>query len=193
MFTGIINHLSVIDAVRTTPKSLQIWVENSYDDLQLGESVAVDGICLTVGEIRNNCFRCDISPETLQLTTAKNFQLKKKVNLERALRPIDRMGGHFVSGHVDQIVAVKSKQTLVDFTAVEFSGIASEAKKFLVKKGSVAINGVSLTINALSGDGFQVMLIPHTLQHTNLSALNVGDTVNVEYDLLAKLVGIQQT
>lgn len=191
MFTGFIKEVGTICDVAHTGNSLRIGIQHSFNDLFVGESIAVNGICLTVCEINAAVFYCDISPETVQLTAAPHFKNGMMVNLERSLRPLDRMGGHFVSGHVDQVVLLTAMQTTDDFVAMTFSGVATTARKFLVKKGSIAINGVSLTINELTVDGFQVMLIPHTLQQTSLSNLKIDDVVNIEFDLLAKLVANQ--
>ena len=129
-----------------------------------------------------------MSPETLQVTRTGNFQLGTKVHLERSLRLADRLHGHFVMGHVDQVCWLEAKTDWTDFQCYRFSGVQNESKKFLVSKGSMAINGVSLTLNQIVGDGFEVMLIPETLHRTNLADLTVGEMVNVEYDYLAKLV-----
>lgn len=192
MFTGIIDHCGKIIAIKQNEQASQIWIASQFNDLKLGESIAIDGVCLTVAEIKNNNFLVDISPETLRLTTLGNLKINSNVNLERAMQLNDRIGGHFVSGHVDQIAKLKNIKLYQDYIEMEFVNVLHEAGQYLIKKGSVAINGVSLTLNDVLADGsFKVMLIPHTLERTNLSLLKPEDMVNIEYDMLAKLVAKQ--
>lgn len=181
MFTGLIDHCGTILDFNTST----LWVESKFTQLELGESIAIDGICLTVTEIKQSTFKCDISPETLKVTTAQFFKPQQKVNLERALQPSSRLGGHFVLGHVDQVCRLDLKTPMGEFLELTFAGVD---KKYLASKGSLAINGTSLTINTLTDDGFSVMLIPHTLAGTNLSSLRERDWVNLEFDMIAKLV-----
>ncbi len=188
MFTGIVDHGGTITQIETRPESQRIWIRNSFENLMLGESIAVDGICLTVTQIQQDIFCCDISPETGQLTTAKNFKLTQKVNLERALQLSSRLGGHVVMGHIDQVCQVKTMRHIADFIEIIFSGVDKQTKKFIIKKGSIAVNGVSLTINTVSEKEFSVMLIPHTLERTNLIFLHEGDTVNIEFDMMARMI-----
>lgn len=191
MFTGIIDHCGVIQEILPITEGLQFWIQHQFGTLDLGESIAVDGVCLTVTQTKDNRFCCDISPETLKLTTFHTYQLGQQVNLERSLQPTSRMGGHIVMAHVDQTALIKSIVPKADFIEITFSGFDAAAQKFLVKKGSIAIHGVSLTINELTSDGFKIMLIPHTLDRTNLSQLRENDTVNIEFDLMARMVAKQ--
>lgn len=188
MFTGIIDHCGSIAAIEQIPNGLQLAIKHHFSDLILGESIAINGICLTVTQFQNNIYHCDLSPETLKLTTAHQFQVNQPVNLERALLPTSRLGGHFVMGHVDQIAHLKMSRKINDFTEMTFAGLNQEALKFIVKKGSIAIDGVSLTINEVTSDGFSVMLIPHTLERTNLATLTEHAAVNIEFDMLARMV-----
>lgn len=188
MFTGIIDHCGTIARIEQIPDGLHLWIKHGFSNLELGESIAVDGICLTVAELHDDLFSCHLSPETLSITTGKNFTIGQSVNLERALLPTTRMGGHFVMGHVDQLASVKNIQQKNDFTEITFEGLDKEAKKFIIKKGSIAINGVSLTINDITEDGFAVMLVPHTLERTNLKKLQANTAVNIEFDMLARLI-----
>jgi len=188
MFTGIIDHCGTISDIVRRDKSLCLSIACQFDDLQMGESIAVDGICLTVIEPQPKQFLCEISPETLALTTAQFFQSGRRVNLERALRPADRFGGHFVMGHIDLHCQVAQMLPQDGFINCHFSGLGELARPFLARKACIAINGVSLTINTVAADGFTVMLIPHTLARTNLSDLTVGDKVNIEVDYLARFV-----
>lgn len=191
MFTGIIDHCGVIANIEQGNRSQVVWIESQFDDLTAGESIAVDGICLTVVTPEAKRFRCDISPETWQLTNAKQFVKGKLVNLERALRISDRLGGHFVTGHVDCTAYLTHKQYQQEFLEMRLQGIPTVNMRYLIKKGSVAVNGVSLTINETLVDGFAVMLIPHTLERTNLGQLTIQDQVNIEFDWVAKVIAQQ--
>lgn len=188
MFSGIIDHIGTIIGLEKKLNGLQLTIETQFNNLTAGESIAVDGICLTVINPEEKRFACDLSPETLQLTTAHEFAVGRHVNLERALRLGDLVGGHMVSGHIDQQAFVKVTEWQHEFFLLTFSGIAKEALIYLVKKGSIAINGVSLTINEVLADGFQVMVIPHTLERTNLKHLTVGNAVNIEFDSSVKVI-----
>lgn len=185
MFTGLIDHCGIILRVDPLPNAQRIWVESAFSDLALGESIAVDGICLTVTDIQENKFSCDLSLETLNITTAHYFKPQQNINLERALLPTTRLGGHFVSGHVDQMSSIHQLRAIGEFLEIEITSID---KKYLVPKGSIAVNGVSLTINAVTENGFTAMLIPHTLKQTNLHLLNKNDRVNIEFDMIAKII-----
>lgn len=188
MFTGIIDHCGRIAQLeKRADTSITMSIETQFTDLILGESIAVDGICLTVTQINTNNFQCDISPETLQRTTATSFAINKRVNLERALRLSDRLGGHFVMGHVDECGHLLSKQIHQEFIELRFQ-CSTTAQRYLIDKGSIAVNGVSLTLNQIHTDGFSVMCIPHTLALTNLADLVIQETVNLEYDWMAKLL-----
>jgi len=192
MFTGLIDHCGSIIKVDFHTSEQQLWITSAFTHLELGESIAIDGICLTVTAFHEDVFCCDISPETAEATTVKFFKPGQPVNLERALQIGSRLGGHFVTGHIDQTARLDRAQKVGEFVEMHFSGISKEAKKLLTKKGSIAINGVSLTLNELTETGFSVMLIPHTLQRTNLHLLNENDVVNIEFDMLAKIL-LQQS
>lgn len=189
MFTGIIDHCGTLVKIETIPHALRFWIKHAFkESLTLGESIAINGICLTVTQIQHDIFCCDLSPETLQVTTAKNFKTDQLINLERALQPTSRFGGHFVMGHIDQTARVFSIQPISDFISITFTDLDQEAMKYIVKKGSIAIDGVSLTINEVMDNGFSVMLIPHTLKCTNLMLLRENNAVNIEFDMLARMV-----
>jgi riboflavin synthase len=191
MFTGIIDHCGKITKIQKQDNTLKCWIETRFNNLQPGESISVDGICLTVVEPSENQFACQLSPETCALTTAEKFQTNRLVNLERALRLLDRVGGHFVLGHVDQTAIVQTINTQNDFVELHITGFDKRAQSLAFKKGSIALNGVSLTINEIYSDGMQFMLVPHTLEKTTLHQLQIGDRVNVEYDWLVKMVSQQ--
>ncbi len=188
MFTGIIDHTGTVVELTQSNESIMLWIATQFTDLVLGESIAVNGICLTVNEIKDSVFQCDISPETLSVTTAKHFAKNAKVNVERALTLGARLGGHMVSGHVDCVATVKSINTNAEFTEIYFSNISADNMSFITKKGSIAVNGVSLTINDVTENGFAVMLIPHTLAVTTLSQLQIDNEVNIEFDMMVKVI-----
>jgi riboflavin synthase len=191
MFTGIVDHCGTITTVQKTDQSVRLHIKCQFNDLQMGESIAVNGICLTVTDFGAGYFDCDLSPETCNVTTALHFREGQPVNLERALRLSDRLGGHIVQGHVDQVAYVAERSEEADCLKLVFTGIVDTMSRLLIQKGSIAVDGVSLTINKVFPQGFEVMLIPHTLQRTALKQLNVNDAVNIEYDWLAKLVSQQ--
>lgn len=188
MFTGIIDHVGTLVQIESIPDGMRFSIKHTFSALERGESIAIDGVCLTVTHFYDDIFCCDVSPETLNITNLNKYKVGYSVNLERALLPSSRIGGHFVMGHVDQTAWVKSIRRISDFIEMTFAGLDDESLKYIVKKGSIAINGVSLTINQLSKDGFNVMLIPHTLERTNLEKLQEKDTVNIEFDILARMV-----
>ncbi len=191
MFTGFIHHTGKILQINTAHDGKRFLIACDYIDLDQGESIAVNGVCLTAVDCAPNQFYCDVSPETLAVTTASQLQIADAVNLERSLRVNDRLHGHFVMGHVDQVCELAAKKLFTDYAEYTFDQVAEKNKALLVPKGSIAINGVSLTLNLITQTSFTVMLIPETLRNTNLALLQVGDWVNVEYDYLAKIVGTQ--
>lgn len=186
MFTGIVDHCGTIQEVEQTPGGARITIQTQFSNFALGESIAVDGVCLTLVENEPSSFTVELSPETLEKTTAKHWEKDSSVNLERALKVGDRLGGHWVTGHVDTSIKVKVINGFHDYREIIFSVNEKDQLRYLVKKGSVAINGVSLTINDVFDDGFSVMLIPHTQERTNLSEIKPGSFVNIEFDYLLK-------
>lgn len=188
MFTGIVDHQGRITSHQAHNDALQLTIESEFSDWRLGESIAVDGICLTVTAFDQHAFSCDVSPETLHVTTAKQWQIGQAVNLERALQLSDRLGGHVVTGHVDGVAQLQQCQWQQDFLQLCFVPQDPNAMRYLCHKGSVTLNGVSLTVNAVSHQDFEVLLIPHTLQRTNLGGLAVGDWLNLEVDYFARYV-----
>lgn len=189
MFTGLIDHQGTITHLEALSSGIRLGIQHAFKDLELGESIAVDGCCLTVLSDNNGVFHCDVSPETCKLTTLKTYQIGQVVNLERALLPTTRMGGHFVTGHIDQTAQVKTIQKQGDFIEMIVTGFKNE--KALLKKGSIAINGVSLTINEVKQNEISLMLIPLTLEKTNLKNLREKEFVNIEFDLLTRMIAKQ--
>lgn len=137
-------------------------------------------------------FSCHLSPETLTCTKVCDYKIGDRINLERALRLTDRLGGHFVSGHVHQTALVKNRKKYIEFIQMNFKNRSKKPWNYLIPKGSVALNGVSLTVNAVTEDSFSVMLVPHTLERTNLGNLKEDEIVNIEFDLIAKII-VQKT
>lgn len=190
MFTGLIEGVGTLAARETRggDARLRIGVGTlPFDGVQLGESISVNGCCLTVVEFDTDSFAVDASNETLALTTLGRLDIGAPLNLERAMRPTDRLGGHLVSGHVDGLgIAAKRWD---DARAVRWRITAPMALlRYIAHKGSVCVDGVSLTVNEADDAGFEVALIPHTVEHTAFSTLRVGDSVNLEVDLVARYV-----
>lgn len=189
MFTGLIQDVGKVVSLRLNEKSAILAVETGLPvrSMELGASIAVNGACLTVTKKGKNRFTVDVSPETLNRTSLAILGIGSLVNLERPLRLQDGLGGHLVTGHIDGVAVVESIESQGEFTFFTFR-IPAQLASFLVSKGSIAVDGVSLTINKCGRKGFSVATIPFTLQHTNLRALRVGDKVNIETDLIGKYV-----
>jgi riboflavin synthase len=188
MFTGIVDHTGDILQVAPSAAGMSMWIASHFTHLVLGESISVDGVCLTVAEINGSKVRFDVSPETLRLTRLNTAKPDQTVNLERALRVGDTLGGHFVTGHVDGLCRLKQREPSGEYISLHFNEVPDSLTRYLVTKGCVCVNGVSLTINSVEANGFSVMLIPHTLQRTNLLLLQMGDPVNLEVDYVARFV-----
>lgn len=187
MFTGLIEALGRLEKRQITVRggTLRIDCRGIQEDLKPGDSVAVNGVCLTVTAPDSKGFTADVMKATLDSTTLGVLPLGTAVNLERALRLQDRLGGHLVSGHVDGIARVTAIKTVGDALTVGFEA-PEELKRYLALKGSVALDGVSLTIQKLTEKGFEIGLIPHTQGVTSLQRLQVGQGINIECDLLAR-------
>lgn len=184
MFTGIVEKVSSIKDISFSPMGAKISFMADFCNTKLGDSIAINGVCLSVTSIKNNLFEADIMLETLNTSNLKNLKKGDLINLERALGVNSRFDGHIVSGHVDNVAKV-TNITLEGFSKrIEFTSDSD----LIVHKGSIAINGVSLTVSRVFKDGFEVSLIPTTLDNTNLKNLKIGDIVNIEYDLFAKYI-----
>lgn len=191
MFGGFITDCGQIKKIEETNDGKRFFVSCAYSDLARGESIAVDGVCLTVTDHGLGYFSCDLSPETLKRTRASTLKAGDLINLERSITLNDRLNGHIVMGHVDQTCVIEQKKCFSDYVQYRVSGVHADAQGFLVYKGSIALNGVSLTLNKVEHDAFEVMLIPETLLKTNLKNMEIGWIVNVEYDYFAKLIAKQ--
>jgi riboflavin synthase len=192
MFTGIVHERGRLSAPPRPLAAAGLRLEIAHspelgERLAVGASLAVSGVCLTVVERRPTTIAVDVSPETLARTTLGGLRAGDEVNLEAPLRPIDPLGGHWVQGHVDAVVAITARRDQGEFVVLACELPAGLAA-FVVEKGSVAIDGVSLTIAALQERSFEVALIPHTLARTTLGDRRPGDPVNLEVDILAKYV-----
>lgn len=191
MFTGIITNITGVKEAKKTASGLAITFvkPKQWMDLELGESISVDGVCLTVERLGSNTFSCFLIPETLRKTTFGK-QIPLTVNLERALKAGERFGGHFVQGHIDCIGEVVFSKKAAAEIVVAFP---ARFKKYVIDKGSIAVNGVSLTIVKTDRNQLTIALIPYTLKRTNLGSLKPGDNVNLEFDMLSKYVARRST
>jgi riboflavin synthase len=160
---------------------------SKLDRLKLGESISIDGACLTVAATKDDTFDVDASHETLSLTTLGELEPSSEVNLERALQVGDRLGGHIVTGHIDGVGTLRSRKSVGESVVMSFS-LPKELSKLVAKKGSIAVSGVSLTVNEIDLEGFEVTIIPHTLKETTLGNLRARSRVNIEVDLVARYV-----
>ena len=188
MFTGIIQAIGRIAELTPAGQAAVVTIDAGgldLGDVAIGDSIACNGICLTVTGLARDGFSVDVSHETLRVTTG--FTQGAAINLEKSLRLADRLGGHLVSGHVDGIGEVQ-KVKAVDGNCEMTIGFPRDLARYFARKGSVTVNGVSLTINALDGDSFSINLIPHTLAATNLGELEQNSRVNLEVDLVARYV-----
>jgi len=189
MFTGIIQGRGRICEKRPSGGGLLFGIDSDFDliDPSEGESIAVNGVCLTAREIRGRRFLVDVSPESLARTNLGQVAVGSLVNLERALRLADRLGGHLVSGHVDAVARVTERKPLGDFVLFTFE-IPLGLGRYLIEKGSITVDGISLTVNRCDQRTFSVSIIPHTLEVTTLGGLAAGSRVNLEVDLIGKYV-----
>ena len=189
MFTGLIEDVGKIESWRVSGRSAVLTVKTnlSVGGMKLGASIAVNGACLSVVKKGKRNFTVDVSPETLQRTNLEKQNIGSLVNLELPMRLADRLGGHLVTGHVDGVGTIASVKRKGDFTFFTFR-VPPKLGSLLVSKGSVAVDGISLTVNECSRERFSVVIIPLTLQNTNLRTRSLGDKVNIETDLIGKYV-----
>ena len=185
MFTGIIEGLGTIDA--TQGRRLTVRADFDLDGTRIGDSIAVNGACLTVVRLEGRRFTVDMSPETAARTTLGRAAVAERVNLERALRLSDRLDGHLVLGHVDGIGTISGRRREANALVVDIN-LPQALAAHLIEKGSVAVDGISLTVNRCHGDGFSVSIIPHTAQLTTVGFKPTGSPVNIETDIIGKYV-----
>jgi riboflavin synthase len=192
MFTGIVEELGEVAGIEHRADAARLTIRGSTQDTSLGESIAVNGVCLTVAEILDGTFTADVMGETLNRSGLGALTPGAPVNLERSVRLADRLGGHLVQGHVDATATIISRTPTAHWDQVRIQ-LPGKISHYVVEKGSIAVDGISLTVSALSAPGeaqswFEVCLIPETLKRTTLGTAEAGDTVNLEVDVIAKYV-----
>jgi riboflavin synthase len=189
MFTGIIEGLGTLKGSKPVGAGTRFTIEADFEltNTKLGDSIAVNGACLTAVALRGRTFEVDVAPETIDRTAFKTLNTGARLNLERALRLSDRLDGHLVSGHIDGTAVMESKKRLSNAIIFSFK-ISQELSHYMIRKGSVAIDGISLTINKLTQDNFEVSIIPHTAMITTIGLKDVGSIVNIETDIVGKYI-----
>lgn len=188
MFTGIIEALGTISKLERRGEDIRLTVSSDkldMSDVALGDSIATNGVCLTVTEMGSDYYCADVSAETIKYTGFAHYQSGSKVNLEKAMRPVDRFGGHIVSGHVDGVGTVSRIEKHTDYVEIWVNAPTSLAK-YIAHKGSITVDGVSLTVNDVNGAEFMLWIIPHTLQETVIGTYKPGTSVNLEVDVVAR-------
>lgn len=188
MFTGIVEDLGEVAEVETLSDAARLTISAAVlDDVRPGDSVSVNGVCLTAADVTGSGFTADVMQETLDRSTLGGLQAGDRVNLERAVTPTTRLGGHIVQGHVDGVGTIAARRPSEHWDNVEID-LPADLARYVVEKGSVTLDGVSLTVASIVGKRVMVSLIPETLSRTTLGARQPGDTVNIEVDVLAKYV-----
>ncbi|RAL26498.1 riboflavin synthase [Thermoflavimicrobium daqui] len=187
MFTGLIEEVGTVKRLSHSGMTLQLTIScrKVLEGTQIGDSIAVNGVCLTVTELDDHSFSADVMPETVKRTQLHMLQASSPVNLERAIAAGQRMGGHFVQGHVDGVGTLLERKPNENAVLFRFR-VAPELTHWMVEKGSIAVNGISLTLVSVDSNSFSVSIIPHTLTHTQLYFGKPGDLVNIECDMIAK-------
>ena len=189
MFTGIIEEIGKVLNLYRKINSLNIEIEafDTVKESKLGDSICVNGVCLTVTKLTEKSFFADVSPETYEKTNLKFLKSGSYVNLEKSLTLSKPLGGHIVTGHIDDMGKILAINELRDFYEIIIQ-FPENLRKYIVEKGSIAINGISLTVNKINGNNISLMIIPHTLKETNLKYCKAGDFVNIEVDIIGKYV-----
>ncbi|HZX48190.1 MAG TPA: riboflavin synthase [Nitrospirota bacterium] len=189
MFTGIIEELGTVKGVRRQSEGIRLSVTAKLvmDGMKTGDSIAVNGVCLTVTEFDNSSFTADVSGETVKRSNLGKQRAGDRVNLERPMKLSDRLGGHLVAGHVDGIGVVRGVEKKGGMLLFNFE-VPTEIQQYLIQKGSIAIDGISLTVNEVKGNRYTVTVIPHTTEMTTLGFKKTGDMVNLEADMIGKYV-----
>ena len=194
MFSGIVEGQATLSSKKEEKSIVRMEFKTTGfnpTDLDLGASIAINGVCLTATSLHKDSFSVDVSTETLKCTNIGDLEVEDVVNIEQSLKIGDSIDGHFVFGHVDEVSTVQNIEVLDQTKILHFS-LSQEGMRFVVKKGSIAIDGVSLTVNEVSNSGFQVMIIPHTLEKTSFNDFKKGTRANIEYDMLARYVQNQK-
>ena len=194
MFSGIVEGQATLSSKKEEKSIVRMEFKTTGfnpTDLDLGASIAINGVCLTATSLNKDSFSVDVSTETLKCTNIGELEVEDVVNIEQSLKIGDSIDGHFVFGHVDEVSTVQNIEVLDQTKILHFS-LSLEGMRFVVKKGSIAIDGVSLTVNEVSNSGFQVMIIPHTLEKTSFNDFKKGTRANIEYDMLARYVQNQK-
>jgi len=194
LFTGIIEGLGIIANIKQIGQAKRLKIEAidanfdfDFENTKIGESIAVNGVCLTAIEIYKSAFEADVSPETISKSTFSKIKQGERINIERALKLSDRLNGHLVLGHVDGIGLIKNKQKYHNAIIITIE-VSQDLSKYIIKKGSIAIDGISLTINDCDNSVFQVSIIPHTAKLTTIGFKQIGDFVNIETDIIGKYI-----
>ena len=189
MFTGIIEGFGTIRDIRPNGQGSRIAIEADFDldRVKIGDSIATNGACLTAVTLEGRRFEVDVAPETMRRTAFSILRVGSRVNLERALRLSDRLDGHLVSGHIDGVGTIVSKERASNAVIVKIS-VSPELSRYMIEKGSVAVDGISLTINAVSDTDFSLSIIPHTHDITSIGFKQPGDPVNIETDMVGKYI-----
>ena len=188
MFTGIVTDVGQVESVEQRGEGLrQLTIVSAYDpaSIAIGASICCSGVCMTAVATGKNAFSVDAAAETLQVTTVGRWKKGTRVNLERSLKLGDELGGHLVSGHVDGLAQLVAREDLTDMAKLTLR-VPNSLARFIAQKGSVALDGVSLTVNDVTDSTFSVLIIPHTLSVTTLGTLKAGDQVNLEVDVMAR-------
>ncbi len=185
MFTGIVEEIGTLKSI--SGSTIIVECKTVLENTRLGDSIAINGCCQTVVDMTSNTFSANVSQETFRVTNFSKMKSGDKVNLERALTPSSRIGGHIVQGHVDGVATFVKKEQLSEFYNLSFE-VTDELQNYIVKKGSITVNGISLTVAELIGKVIKIAVIPHTFENTNLKNLEIGSLVNIETDILSKYV-----
>ncbi|GAB6066366.1 riboflavin synthase [Aquifex pyrophilus] len=187
MFTGLVEEVGKVLDIKLSSKGAVLTVESGFEDVKVGDSISVNGACLTVVKVGNKSLSFDVSPETLKRTNLGLLKRGDYVNLERALKVGDRLGGHIVQGHVDFTAPIRSLRFLGEHYELVVD-VPEDSKEFIVEKGSIALDGISLTVNYVKGKSVYINIVPHTYNNTNLKFKKAGDLLNVELDIIGKYV-----
>ncbi|MCC5825799.1 riboflavin synthase [Alkalimonas sp.] len=188
MFTGIIEAVGHIRSSQKSGQGMRLWIESEqldFSDVKLGDSIASNGVCLTVIAKSSDAFQADLSAETLRRTLFGNYQSGQRINLEKALLPSTRLGGHLVSGHVDGIGRIRAIEKKADSWEL-WLAMPQALSRYIAEKGSITLDGISLTVNELTDDAFRLTIVPHTALVTTLQQAEVGTALHLEVDLIAR-------